>query len=214
MRTTFKIDGVSDRLQRYPGRIAVIAAGTPSVRIQRAREQFTRGRGIYNAKTQPRNYDGRFRKILARLKSNLGDSELEQINKEIHEIEQAHDAGDYAKTSNASKKVIGLIDDIQTGTLDRAVEKNLREGAADLGRVMAYLPLPQGENAAKVRFSDLPPSTGRLVQGLIKRIEDEINPKDAAKFTKVLKSFISGVRTMSSDEISAEMNKLLRLLSD
>lgn len=211
MRTAYKISGVPDRLQRDVGNVALVAAAT---RKQRTREQFDRGRIKYSAETQPRMWDGRFRKILARLKSNLGDSELEQINEEINTAENAADAGDYAKASSSSRKVVQMIDDVQAGTLDRSVEKNLREGAADLGRVLAYLPLPQGENSAKVRFSDLPPSTGRLIQGLIDRIESEINKKDAAKFVKVLKSFISGVRTMSSDEIGAEMNKLLRLLSD
>ena len=213
MRTSYTIPGLPDRLQRDVGNVAIVAAATSSAKT-RARAQFMRGRARYNAKTQPRMWDGKFRKVLARLKSNLGDSELEQINEEIHQLEKLHDVGDYAKATSAGRNAIRLIDEIQSGTLDRNVEKNLREGAADLGRVLAYLPLPQGKDTAKVRFSDLPPSTGRLIQGLIKRIEDEINSKDAAKFTKVLKSFISGVRTMSSDEISAEMNKLMRLLAD
>lgn len=213
MRTAYRVQGIPDNLQRDVGRLAaLIAAGTASK--QRTREQFLRARQKYSAKTQPRMWDGRFRKVLARLKQDLGASELNQVAKEINAAEKAADAGDYQKASAASQKVIGLIDEVQAGVLDRAVEKNLREGAADLGRVLAYLPLPQGENSAKVRFSDLPPSTGRLIQGLLDRVSEQINANDAAKFTKVLRSFISGVRTMSSDELSAEMNKLLRLLSD
>lgn len=196
------------------GRVSLLAAlTTTDLKVQRARAQFDRGRAKFNPDTQPRTPDGKFRKILARLKANLGDTELENIVAEIRNAESATDVGDYRKASDAGTKVIKMIDDIQSGTLDRSVEKNLRIGAADLGKVLAYLPLPQGDNSAKVRFSDLPPSTGRLIDALIKRVENEINADDAAKYTQVLKSFISGVRTMSSDQLSAEMNKLLRLLA-
>jgi len=217
VKTSYVIPNLHPRFQRNVGDVTLIAAATPSpiveTKIARARAQFMRGRIPYNAQTQPRDRTGKFRQILARLKSDLGDKELENIVAEIRNAEKADDVGDYAKASEAGRKVVSLIDDIKNGSLDQGVVKNLREGAADLGRVLAYLPLPQGQDTAKVKFSDLPPSTGRLIQGLISRVEDKVNPEDAAKFTKVLKSFISGVRTMTSDELSAEMNRLLRILT-
>lgn len=213
MKTKYRIEGIDADLCKDPGKLSLIAAAADDLRKQRTREQFFRARRRFTARTQPRQHDGRFRKILARLKENLGESELEQINDEINKAEKASVAGDYVSASKAAREVIHLVDDIETGRLEPEIEKNLRQGTADLGRVLAYLPLPQGKDAAKVRFSDLPPSTGRLIQDLIERIQGQINKKDAAKFTKVLRSFISGARTMSSDQLSAEMNKLLRLLS-
>jgi len=215
VRTSYVLPNVSPRLQRNVGNLA--AAGLTPVgkaKVARARAQFYQGRIPYNPKTQPRDRTGKFRQILARLKSNLGEKELENIVAEIKNAEKADDVGDYAKAGKAGKSVIQMIDDIKSGSLDRSVEKNLREGAADLGRVLAYLPLPQGDNSAKVRFSDLPPSTGRLINGLIDRVKEKLDAGDAEKYIKVLQSFISGVRTMSSDQLSAEMNKLLRLLAE
>lgn len=210
MRTNFVIPNVPEELQRNRGTVRVLVAAG---RKQRTREQFMRGRIKYSPKTQPRDRSGKFRQILARLKSNLGDSELEQINKEINAADKAAEAGDYAKASEAGRNVVKLVDDIEIGTLDQSVENHLRKGAADLGRALAYLPLPQGVNAAKVRFSDLPPATGRLIQDMIDRVKNEVNSADAKKFVKILENFMSGGRTMSSDELSAELNKLLRLLA-
>lgn len=214
MKTKYKIEGLPASLCKDAGEFSIVAsAAGRSRKVKRTREQFERGRLKYDADSQPRDASGRFRKILARLKTNLGENELEQIQAEISNAENADDAGDYAKATEAARKVIDMVDDIESGTLDAGVEKNLRQGAGDLGRVLAYLPLPQGDTTAKVRFSDLPPSSGRLINDMIDRVEDQINSEDAKKFTAVLKSFISGVRTMTADELSAELNKLLRLLS-
>lgn len=213
MKTKYKIEGLDPKLCKDPGKLSVVAAALSKKEKERAREQFLLARHKYTARSQPRNTDGKFRKILARLKADLGDSELREINKQINAAEKASVAGDYVKATKAAREVIGLVDDIEQGKLEPEIEKNLRKGTADLGRVLAYLPLPQGTDSEKVRFSDLPPSTGRFIQDVIKRIEDQINKKDAAKFTRVLNSFLSGGRTMSSDQLSAELNKLLRLLS-
>jgi hypothetical protein len=213
MHTNFVIPNVPAHLQRNRGSVQVLVAAGETSRVRRTREQFGRGRIKYSAETQPRDSSGKFRQILARLKTNLGDKELQSIVAEIKSAEAADDAGDYGKASEAGRNVIKLVDGIESGSIDSSVENNLRKGAADLGRVLAYLPLPQGENSAKVRFSDLPPSAGQLIQNLIERVENEVKSADAQKFVKILKNFISGGRTMSSDELSAEMNKLLRLLA-
>jgi hypothetical protein len=193
----------------------LVAAASSDAREQirhRVKDQFQRGRLKYNPETQPRDATGKFRRILARLKSNLGDTELEQIVREIKTAERLSDTGDYRKASDSATKVVAMIDKIESGALDQGVEKSLRTGAADLGRVLAYLPLPQGVDTAKVRFSDLPPSTAQLIRNMIKRVDEKLVSDKATKITAVLQSFISGVRSMSADELSAELNKLLRFL--
>jgi hypothetical protein len=166
----------------------------------------------YNARTQPRDPTGRFRQILARLKSNLGQGELEQIQQQINKTDKANDAGNYAKTTEAAASLVDLLQGIKSGVVDDSARNALRKGAADLGRVLAYLPMPKGVDTAKVRFSDLPPSTKKLILDLIQRVQHEVNADDARKINEVLQNFMAGQYTMSADQLGQQLNKLLRFL--
>lgn len=212
MKTDFVIPGIDPELCKDPD--AVTAAGNRALddKIKRVAEQFRRGRSQYAPDTQPRDSRGRFRDVLARLRFDLGGKQLENIVEKIREAERADDAGDYAESAKAAGDVVQLVDDIKAGVLDPEDIRNVRAGARELGKVLAYLPLPQGDPNAKVRFSDLPPSMKDLVNGMITRVQEKLGP-EAADAIAVLKSFKSGVRTMTSDEMSAELNKLLRLLT-
>lgn len=166
----------------------------------------------YNARTQPRDPTGRFRQILARLKSNLGQGELEQIQAQIKKTDALNDSGDYEKTTTAATDLVSLLEGIKTGAIDDSARNALRKGAADLGRVLAYLPLPKGVDTAKVRYSDLPPSTKKLIEALIQRVQESVDADNARKINEVLQNFMSGQFTMSADQLGAQLNKLLRFL--
>lgn len=214
MKTGFLIPGIPKELQADPDE-ALTAAATRQIdeRIRRATEQFRRGRSPFDVENQPRDYRGRFRQVLARLKFDLGGKQLEEIVARIKDAENADDAGDYAKSAKAATDVVQLVDDIKDGVLDPQDIKNVRSGARELGRVLAYLPLPQGDPNAKVRFSDLPPATQQLVDGMIDRVKEKLGSEEATAAIAILESFKSGVRGMTSDDLSAELNKLLRLLT-
>lgn len=170
-------------------------------------------RSKYNAKTQPRDFNGRFKKILARLKMNLGNKATEEVAKQIESTEAAQIAGNYEQMKNHSTDLIKMLNDVDEGSLAKGTVKNLRRGATDLGKVMAYLPLPQGQENAKVRFTDVPPATQDLVRSMVKRVEERLDPATARKYVQVLESYMSGSRTMTSDEMAQELNKLLRVLA-
>jgi hypothetical protein len=167
----------------------------------------------YNPRTQPREWDGKFRKILARLKLNLGEESTQDLAKQIEKTEQAQIAGNYELMAKNSGDLLKMLNAVQDGELPKGVTKNLRQGASDLGRILAYLPLPQGQANAKVRFSDLPPASAELVRSMVKRVEDRLDPEDAKKYVDVLNSFMAGSRTMTSDEMAVNLNKLLRVLA-
>jgi hypothetical protein len=214
VKTDFLIPGIDPKLCEDPDEALTAAAATQiDEQIRRAAEQFKRGRTAFRPDNQPRDFHGRFRQVLARLKFDLGDKQLEGIVAKIREAENQDDAGDYAKSAKAATDVVGLVDKIQEGVLDPESIKNVRAGAAELGRVLAYLPLPQGDPNAKVRFSDLPPSTQELIDGMVERVVAKLGVVGATDAVALLNSFKSGVRSMSSDELSAELNKLLRLLT-
>jgi hypothetical protein len=175
-------------------------------------QQQAENSGKYNPRTQPRTNNGRFQRILARLKLSIGDSELEQITNSINEAQQANEAGNYQKSTQAAQAVMTEIAGIKSGAVDDSQRNALRRGAADLGRVLAYLPLPQGVDTAKVRFSDLPPSTRTFIKGLIDQVMQKLPPDKASSITGDINNFLSGEVQFNSDQISAEMNKLLRYL--
>lgn len=215
MKTDYVIKGVSKKLCEDRGEDHLTAALSTVTRtkIERAREQFIKGRTAFRPGTQPRNSDGKFRRVLARLKFDLGDTELEQIVNEIKVAEDSADAGDITKAADAGKNVIQMVDQIEDGVLDKDSIMNVRNGARELGKALAYLPLPQGDPNAKVRYTDLPKATRDLVENMIARVEEKLGADDAAEAVANLKSLMSGGRSMASDELSAELNKLLRLLT-
>lgn len=214
-------------LKRDVGDFSIVAAaqGTPwaqkSAAKRRAQTEARSAarndaqdtRSKYTAQTQPRDSDGKFRKILARLKLNLGGESTQDLAQEIEATEVAQVAGDYEKMKDSSNSIIKMINAIEDGQLPKGVTKNLRKGASDLGRVLAYLPLPQGDANAKIRFTDLPPASSELVRSMVKKVKERLSPEDAAKYIDELNSFMSGSRTMTSDEMAVNLNKLLRVLA-
>lgn len=185
-------------------------------RMQRARRESPKAdrEGKYvPGKTQPRDAAGKFRTVLARLKSDLGDAGLDRALEKVEEIENLDFSGDYGKASEASDELIGIIDRLDAKALNPESLENVRESSRQLGEVIANLPFAFGEEAQKVRFSDLPPALRDLVEDMIKRVEAKIGPEDAAIATKDLKEFMSGNEVYNQSEISGQMAKLLRLLT-
>jgi hypothetical protein len=169
--------------------------------------------GKYTPETQPRDAKGKFRVVLARLKSNLGDTGSDEAIKKIEEVENLDDAGNYLDAARSAGDLISIVDRIDTGALDSKSLENVRSSARALGEVIANLPLPFGSDTEKVRYSDLPPALKGLIDDMISRVEDKIGKKDADEATVDLKSFMSGGDYYSQAEISSQMSKLLRLLT-
>jgi hypothetical protein len=170
-------------------------------------------KGKYTAKTQPRDAQGQFRLVLARLKSDIGDAGLDKLLKKVEDTENLDHAGDYAGAVGASQELLETIDRLDSGALDATAIGNVRKTAGELGKVIANLPFNFENQAAKIRFSDVPPTLRDLMEQMIKRVEAKIGSKDAAIATQGLKSFMSGSDVMSQSDISTEMSKLLRLLT-
>jgi hypothetical protein len=169
--------------------------------------------GKYNPDTQPRDAKGKFREVLARIKTNLGDVGSEEAIKKIEEAENLDDAGNYMEAARSAGDLISIIDRLDTGALNKVSLENVRSSAGELGRVIANLPLPFGSDTEKVRYSDLPPALKGLMKDMISRVEEKIGKKDSDEATKDLRSFMSGGDYYSQSEISSQMSKLLRLLT-
>lgn len=170
-------------------------------------------RDKYTPKTQPRDGAGKFRTVLARLRDNLGENGNQKVLEQLEETENLDSAGDYIAASRAAGNLIGTIDRLDSGALNAVSLNNVRVATTDLGKVIANLPLPFENQAQKVRFSDLPPALRKLTLDMIKRVEEKLDPKEAAVATQELQSFMSGSDVFSQSEISAQLNRMLRLLT-
>jgi hypothetical protein len=163
--------------------------------------------------TQPRDDSGKFRKVLARLKQDLGAVGLQRVVEKVQEAENLDNAGDYTAASQAADDLIGIIDRLDTKALNPDSLENIRESSAELGKVIANLPFDFGADASKIRFSDVPPALRSLMEDMIDKVEQKIGQEDADIATSDLKSFMSGADYYSQSEISSQMSKLLRLLT-
>lgn len=171
------------------------------------------GRPKYTAKTQPRDAQGKFRTVLARLKFDLGTSGNQDVIEKIEQAENLDNAGDYAGAVAASSELIGLVDRLDAGALNAKSVENVRATTSELGKVIANLPLPFENQAQKIRYSDLPASLKNLVDSLIERVEQKIGKEDADIATKDLRGFMSGSDYYSQAEVSSQLNRMLRLLT-
>ena len=169
--------------------------------------------GKYTAKTQPRDAQGKFRLVLARLKQDLGEASLSDVAEKIAEVENLDNAGNYAEAAQGARDVIDTVNRIDTKALDAQALGSVRLGATALAKAIANLPLPFQNQSQKIRFSDVPPSLANLMEDMIAKVEKKIGKEDASEATSKLKSFMSGADVFSQGEISSEMNKLLRLLT-
>jgi len=170
-------------------------------------------KGIYTAKTQPRDAQGKFRLVLARLKQDLGTASLDEVAKKVAKAENLDNTGNYAESAKAAKDVISIVNRLDTGALDKTSLENVRAGVTALSKAISNLPLPFQDQSQKIRFSDVPPALADLIKDMMKKVEDKIGKKDAKAANEKLASFISGSDLFSQGEVSAEMNKLLRLLT-
>jgi hypothetical protein len=186
-----------------------IAAGKTTVE-----EQYDEnGRMKYTPETQPRDARGKYRKVLARLKQDLGVAGLQKALKRVENVENLEFAGNYEASSAASAELLGMIDRLDSNALNSEALENVKGTARELGRVISNLPLPFGVEADKLRFSDLPSGLKDLMDNMIDRVEQKIGKEDADIATASLKSFKSGSDVYSQGEIQSEMSKLLRLLT-
>jgi hypothetical protein len=162
---------------------------------------------------QPRDARGKYRKVLARLKQNLGVAGLSRALQKVEEAENLDFAGDYAASAEASDDLLGLIDRLDTKALNPRALENVRLTAAELGKTMANLPLPFGKDASKLKFSDLPSGLKDLIDQMITRVEAKIGKEDADIATQKLRSYMAGADVFNQGEVQSEMSKLLRLLT-
>ena len=164
-------------------------------------------------KNQPREWNGQFLDVLARLKQDLGESGNQGIVDQIKQTEAANKVGSYKESADAATNLLTLLDRLDDNALNADSVENVRAAAAELGKVITNLPLPFTNQALKIRYSDLPPALRNLMDNMVSRVEEKLGTEDAAKATESVKGFMSGSDLYSQSDISSQMAKMLRLLT-
>jgi hypothetical protein len=169
--------------------------------------------GNYTPQTQPRDENGKFRQVLARLKQDLGTAGLQSVLEEAKSVDKLHSLGSYVEAANASVNLQDILGRLDSGALNNKALENVRNSAKELGTVIANLPLGFNNQAEKVRYSDLPPALRDLMDNMISKVEAKIGKEDADIATEKLRQFKSGSDVFNQSNISSEMSKMLRLLT-
>lgn len=150
---------------------------------------------------------------MARIKQDAGVSGLQKVLDKVEEAENFDETGDYVQAAKSATDLIGIIDRLDAKALNPDALENIRLSAGALGETIANLPLPFGEDAAKIRFSDLPPALRDLVEDMMTRVEAKIGKKEADEATAGLRNYMAGGDYLNQSEISSELSKMLRLLT-
>lgn len=180
---------------------------------QKGKETDEDGRAKYKPGYQPRDYNGRFRLVLARLKEDMGVSGNQDIVEDIEATDSRIRAGDYADSVRAGLDLTAKLDRLDAGSLNKESLNNVRATAGDLATAISNLPLPFKNQAQKVRFSDIPPNLRGLMDEMVDRVHSKIGNKEGQVATQRIRQLMSGSDMFSQSEISQEMSKLLRLLT-
>jgi hypothetical protein len=179
-----------------------------------SKEKERSGVPKFTPETQPRDERGKFRKVLARLKADLGDAGLQRVVEKVEEAENLDFGGNYEQAAKSANELIEMIDRLDAGALNPESIENVRAGSEELGKVIANLPFAFGQQTEKIRFSDVPPALRDLIKDMIERVYDRLGDKEDADIaTQELKAFMSGSDYYSQSDISSQMSKLLRLLT-
>ncbi len=166
-----------------------------------------------SAERQPRDANGKFQEVLARLKVDLGPNGSQSAIEKIQQAEDLAHAGNYLAATKSSAELLAVIGRLDTKALDPTSLENVRTSARLLGQVISNLPFDFNNQAQKIRFSDIPPILQTLMKDMADKVVDKIGEKDGAEATAKLKEFMAGGDYFSQSEVSQQMSTLLRLLT-
>jgi hypothetical protein len=166
-----------------------------------------------SAEQQPRDTNGKFREVLARLKTDLGPSGSQDAIAKIQQAEDLEHAGNYLASTKASAELLDVLGRLDTKALDPTSLENVRTSAKLLGQVISNLPFDFNNQAEKIRFSDVPPVLQNLMKDMADRVVAKIGQKDGTQATAKLREFFAGGDYFSQSEVSQQMSIMLRLLT-
>ena len=156
---------------------------------------------------------GKFRDVLARLRDDLGEEAgTAEAVTALDEAAEAEGVGDLAAAKAAAEHAVELVDDVASHTVQPELRANFQQAGKNLGAAISNLGLPQGDDAAKFRYSDLPEVLQNLIQDLMSRLKATASPEVYRDNAGDLETYISGIDLMTLDDIHSNLAGILAIL--
>ena len=192
---------------------AVTERFTALAESQRERRMISKNPDFDEA-AHPRDAHGKFRDVVAKIRDSLKNTpEAEEALRELDTAEQAEAEKNFEKARLASDRVIHILDSAAQGARNIGAAETMRDAAKQLGKVIAFLPVPVGEKNVAASYEQLAPEVQHLIQELVKRAEKVSDPsEDASEDLENIKGYISGGDQWTQPELNAALSRLIRLL--
>ena len=159
--------------------------------------------------------NGQFRAVLARLHDNVtGQPGADAIRAQIDHTLKLMDSAQLNELEQATGDLMKTINDVADKTTNASVQENMRNGFKALGTELAKLPMPQGSETAKMRWSDLPPQLQNMVEGVMGKLQQHLKPEAYGKVTSEVNDFKTGVHFATSDQIQSWLSNMTQYLLD
>jgi len=167
----------------------------------------------WKPENHPRDEHGRFRQVIAKIKSDLEDQAgTSGAVDALERADQAAERGDIDAANKAAEDAMEIVDDIANDTDAPDTEKELRDGYRALGEAVANMPIAFGDLNQKFKYSELPEDLQSLFDQLLDRVKARLSGPDLEEAIGDTVSFMSGGDVISQPEISAKLTKLLRYI--
>lgn len=160
---------------------------------------------------------GQFREVLFRLNDTIKDApNSESTSKEIDHVIELMDDGDLQKVKIATDNLLESVDQIaqQVDVSLPDLAHTIREGYSALGEAIARLPLAQGNDQERLRWSDLPPELQSLVDDVMTKLKTHVSDEAFRDITGQVSTYKSGIDTATSDEIQSWLARMVKYLLD
>lgn len=170
--------------------------------------------GEFDAQRHPRwDENGQFRQVLTRLRKDVEDvPEAKEAVRNIDKAMELMSSSDLGKIEAATHDVMRSIDKAADLVGSAETAANMRTGFAALGEALARLPLPQGNDTATMRWTDLPEQLQSLVTDVMGKLKSELDADEYRKVTHDVQAFQSGVDFATSDQIQSWLSGMVSRL--
>ena len=165
-------------------------------------------KGNFEEKEHPRDHTGKFREVLGRLKDMMsGHDQVPASAEGLRALEDAADADDRGDNEEANRlagTAADAFDSAASNLTDEAGDQ-LRNAAEDVRDVVARLDTALGaaEDAGDdpIGVDELPEAIRSMLEDVVSRIEQQINPVDPDQMYKNVIAFLQGTNFLRPSEV-------------
>jgi hypothetical protein len=159
----------------------------------------------------PHSNRDKYRFLLSQIREHYLGLGAAQILSLIDRAERADSQGKFDDSLEGVKEFFEVESKLDASKFSETFARRSAELAKDLSNLVDSFPNPFG-GGRKLVFSELPEGLAKLLIDLVQRVEEKLG-EDAAPVVAGAKEYVSGVGTMTQDELQKHMARMLRTLT-